>query len=43
MYIFLSASVVYYEDYILRLRSYYDRHMDTIFKDYEDFKKQYVS
>jgi len=37
--LYISATVVYYEDYILRLRSYYDRHMEIIYKDYEDFKK----
>ncbi len=36
-----SATVVYYEDYILRLRSYYERHMELIWKDFEEFKKNF--
>lgn len=34
----ISASVVYYEDYILRLRSYYERHLELLWRDFDDFK-----
>ena len=39
--IYISATVVYYEDYILRLRSYYERHMELIWRDFEEFKKNF--
>jgi hypothetical protein len=39
--ILFSATVVYYEDYILRLRSYYERHMELIWREFEDFRKNF--